>query len=111
MMNITFGDNVRILSSPETDERGLAGKEGQVHGETTPSVTLVEVIGEVKNDYAINVSIDGMDSELWFAPELLELVDNAGVPGTVIGTNRAVVGPTETGNKPVPIPTKKGCRS
>lgn len=89
-MNITFGDNVRILSSPETDERGLAGKEGQVHGETTPSVTLVEVIGEVKNDYAINVSIDGMDSELWFAPELLELVDHAEGTETVIGNYRAV---------------------
>ena len=47
-MIVTFGGNVRILSSPETDERELSGKTGHVYGETTPSVTTVEVIGEVK---------------------------------------------------------------
>lgn len=89
-MTITFGDNVRILSSPETDERELSGKTGQVYGETTPSVTAVEVIGEVKNDYAINVSIEELRSEFWFAPELLELVDHAEGTEIVIGNYRAV---------------------
>ncbi len=89
-MSIAFGDNVRILSSPETDEKGLAGKTGQVYGETTPSVTAIEVIGEVKDDYAFNVSIEGIGSELWFAPELLELVDHAEGTEIVIGNYRAV---------------------
>ena len=89
-MSITFGDNVRILSSPETDEKNLSGKIGQVYGETTPSVTAIDVIGEVKNDYAINVSIEEMGSEFWFAPELLELVDHAEGTEIVIGNYRAV---------------------
>lgn len=89
-MNIGFGDNVRILSSPETDERDLSGKTGQVYGETTPSITAVEVIGEVKNDYAINVSIDELDSEFWFAPDLLELIDHAEGTEIIIGNSRAV---------------------
>jgi hypothetical protein len=89
-VNITFGDNVRVLSSPETDKRNLSGKIGQVYGETTPSVTAVEVIGEVKNDYAIYVSIEGLGSEFWFASELLELVDHAEGTEIVIGDYRAV---------------------
>ena len=61
-----------------------------MYGETTPSVTAVEVIGEVRNDYAINVAIEGIGSELWFAPELLELVDHAEGTEIVIGSYRAV---------------------
>ena len=53
--SISFGDHVRVRSTPLTEERGLAGLDGNVHGETTPSVTGVEVIGELKSDYAINV--------------------------------------------------------
>lgn len=89
-MNITFGDNVRVLSSPETDEQGLSGKTGQVYGETTPSVTSVDVIGEVKNDYAINVSIEELGSEFWFAPQLLEFIDHAEGTEIVIGDYQAV---------------------
>jgi hypothetical protein len=89
-MSITFGDNVRILSSPETDAEGLSGKTGQVYGETTPSVTSVNVIGEAKNDYAINVSIEELGTEFWFAPELLELIDHAEGSEIVIGNYRAV---------------------
>lgn len=89
-MKIAFGDNVRILSSHETDELNLSGKAGQVYGETTPSVTAVEVIGEVKNDYAINVSIEELGSDFWFAPELLELIDHAEGTEIVIGKYRAI---------------------
>ncbi len=53
--SISFGDHVRVRSTPLTEVRGLAGLDGNVHGETTPSVTGVEVIGELKSDYAINV--------------------------------------------------------
>ena len=89
-MSITVGDNVRVLSSPETDEKGLSGKTGQVYGETTPSVTSVEVIGEVKDDCAINVSIEDVGSEFWFSPELLELIDHAEGTEIVIGNYKAV---------------------
>lgn len=79
-MNISFGDNVRILSSPETDKIGLSGKTGNVYGETTPSITDVEVIGALKNDYALNVCVDDDGSTYWFSPDLLEFIDHA--PGT-----------------------------
>src|SRR5882672_11512948 len=51
----SFGDNVRIRSSVETISNGVAGLVGQVYGQTTPSVTGVEVIGKLESDYAINV--------------------------------------------------------
>lgn len=79
---ISFGDNVRVLSSDITIQKGLVGLTGQVYGETTPSCTGVEVIGELKSDYAINVHFEERNESLWFAPELLEFVNHA--PGTVI---------------------------
>ena len=39
-----FGDNVRIRSTPLTEELGFAGLSGSIYGETTPSVTSIEVI-------------------------------------------------------------------
>ena len=75
--NISFGDNVRVRSTPVTEERGLAGLSGQVYGETTPSVMDVEVIGQPKTDYAINVFFETQKKSYWFASDLLELVDHA----------------------------------
>lgn len=72
---IGFGDNVRVREAPATVAAGVAGLAGQVYGETTPSVMDVEVIGETANDYAINVYFEERDESLWFAPDLLELVD------------------------------------
>jgi hypothetical protein len=65
---ISFGDNVRVRAAPLTQELGLAGMAGQVYGETTPSVTNVEVIGEIQEDYAINVFFDDRNEGFWFAP-------------------------------------------
>jgi len=81
-MTISFGDNVRIVKTPETIETGLAGLIGNVSGETTPSITNVEVIGELKEDYAFNVFFDERQEGFWFAPDLLEFIDHA--PGTEI---------------------------
>lgn len=79
---IGFGDNVRVRETPETIELGLAGRLGQVFGETTPSVTSVTVIGSTDHDYAINVNFDDVLGEYWFAADQLELMDHA--PGTEI---------------------------
>ena len=73
----TFGDNVRIRVTRETGEAGVAGLEGQVYGETTPSVTGVEVIGTASDDHALNVHFEGRGEALWFAPEVVEFVDHA----------------------------------
>lgn len=79
---IGFGDSVRVLTTAVTEEAGVAGLQGQVYGETTPSVTDVDVIGSADDDYAINVHFEDEADGLWFAPDLLELVDHA--PGTII---------------------------
>jgi len=52
----SFGDYFRIRSSVETESKGVAGLMGQVFGQTTPSETGVEVIGELTFDYAINTA-------------------------------------------------------
>ena len=51
--------------------------EGQVYGETTPSVTGIEVVGNLRDDFAINVFFESRDTSYWFAPELLEFLDHA----------------------------------
>ena len=79
---VSFGDNVRVLPTIRTEEQGVAGLLGQVYGWTTPSVTGVEVIGEVHDDYAINVFFADRNESFWFTAELLEFVDHA--PGTEI---------------------------
>ncbi|MFM8593732.1 MAG: hypothetical protein ACKOCK_05000, partial [Chloroflexota bacterium] len=81
-MNVTFADNVRIRATEETEAVGVAGLKGQVFGETTPSVTGVEVIGTLAADFAVNVHIEERGEAFWFAPELVELIDHA--PGTEI---------------------------
>jgi hypothetical protein len=68
----------------------VSGKIGQVYGETTPSVTSVDVIGRVTDDFAINVSIEGVEEQYWFAPDLLEFVDHGAGTEIVIGNHRAV---------------------
>jgi hypothetical protein len=80
--NISFGDRVRVRATPVTEERGLAGLTGQVYGETTPSLMGVEVIGETKTDYALNVFFESQKKSYWFASDLLEFIDHA--PGTEI---------------------------
>lgn len=78
----SFGDNVRIRVTKETEDAGVAGLEGQVCGQTTPSVTGVYVIGPASDDYAVNVHFEGRGEALWFAPELVELLNHA--PGSEI---------------------------
>jgi len=78
----TFGNKVRIRKTPETEEKRLAGKEGEVYGQTTPSMMDFEIIGDLKRDFAINVHFEDLGDSFWFAEELLEYLDNG--QGTVI---------------------------
>jgi len=82
----TLGDNVRIRESPDTQSKGVAGLTGQVYGQTTPSQTGVEVIGEGNSDYAINVFFKDRNESFWFAPALVEFIDHgAGTEVTIAG--------------------------
>jgi hypothetical protein len=82
---LSFGDNVRVRSTPETVTLGIAGLAGQVYGFTTPSVTGVSVIGDTGDDYALNVSISGRGSDFWLAAHLLEFIDHA--PGMTVSVD------------------------
>jgi hypothetical protein len=92
---VPFGnwfDKVRVRATPLTEAIGLAGRTGQVYGETVPSTSGVgrdEIIGELVEDYAVNVHFDELKKDVWFTRDLLEFVDHA--PGTQItigGTTR-----------------------
>jgi hypothetical protein len=47
-----------------------------VYGETTPSSTGVEIVGETRDDYAVCVHFAEPDRDLWLPEESLELVDH-----------------------------------
>ena len=79
---VSFGDNVRIIAAPVTEELGISGLRGEVYGETTPSVTGIEVIGASETDAAINVYIEELQKDFWLSPDLVELIDHA--PGSTI---------------------------
>jgi hypothetical protein len=81
--HLTFGDNVRVRHTPETERVGLAGLTGSISGLTTPSVTAVRVHGEPTEDFALAVMFDDPAIErAWFSEDLLEFIDHA--PGTTI---------------------------
>jgi hypothetical protein len=80
---VEFGDEVRIVSTPDTDARAYAGRIGVCKGVTTPSYSGVEVIGEAPNDRALSVRFDDTGEEVWFSADLVEFVSCA--EGTVIG--------------------------
>lgn len=75
-LTLSFGDNVRVRVTVVTEAAGLAGLPGQVHGFTTPSVTGITALGDVKDDRAFNVFFKAHDKDFWLAPELLEFVDH-----------------------------------
>jgi hypothetical protein len=79
---ITFGNRVRIRTTPQATAAGLAGELGEVRGETTPSVTGVDVIGSTESDRALHVHVDHLDRGAWFSVDMLEFIDHG--PGTVI---------------------------
>ena len=82
MTTISFGDTVRIRATAETEHLGLSGRTGLVQGWTTPSVTGVEVVGDVVHDRALSVKVEGRDDALWLDPDLAEFVDHtAGLAG------------------------------
>jgi hypothetical protein len=92
---LSFGDNVRIRDTPLTQSLGLAGLTGTVLGETTPSVTGIEVIGEIKSDFAVSVLLDVRDESPWLSPELVEFLDHS--PGITCSIGDHSIVRSETG--------------
>jgi hypothetical protein len=88
--SLGFGDNVRVRYAPSTEAIGIAGHVGQIYGETTPSVTNPEVVGELLRDYAINVSFPELGRDIWLAEQLLEFVDHGAGTTMTIGETTLV---------------------
>ncbi len=88
--SIGFGDNVKIRPTRETEKIGLAGFTGQVYGETTPSITAVEVIGELTEDFAINVHIEEKNEAFWFSEDQLEFLNHGAGTEITVGNIKAV---------------------
>ena len=85
----TFGNKVRIKRATETEEKGLADMEGEVYGQTTPSMMNLEIIGNLKEDIAINVHFENLGKSFWFAKDLIEHLDNGqGVEITLDGIDK-----------------------
>ena len=80
--DISYGDNVRIRRTAETERLGIAEMIGNVYGETNPSESKVTVVGDLSSDYALNVYFEKLDTGFWIAPQLLEFVNHA--PGTEV---------------------------
>ncbi len=65
---LTMGDNVRMRHADLTRALGIAGKAGSIRGETRPSTSGVEVLGELSEDYAVAVFFDHLELMFWFLP-------------------------------------------
>ena len=111
---VPFGnwfDRVRVRATSITEAAGLAGRIGQVYGETVPSSSGVgreEIIGELKEDYAVNVHFDELNKSAWLTRDLLEFVDHA--PGTQItvgGTTRVRTATGEWIENPAKPPPRR----
>src|SRR5215467_12253269 len=84
--SIAFGDNVKVRDTQVTRARSLSGLKGQVYGHTTPSITRVEVIGDLTSDFALNVHFPELGQAFWFAPELLDFIDHGACTVIRVGT-------------------------
>lgn len=71
-----FGDRVRIRITPVTEAAGIAGLEGDIHGESVPSASGVEVLGDAADDFVLNVYLEARGEGYWLAPEHVELIDH-----------------------------------
>ena len=87
--SVGFGSTVRIKSTPETEAAGYAGKEAICSGESIPSTSGVEVFGQLREDYAVSVSLLESEDEIWLDPSLLELVhDGVGMTIELEGVDK-----------------------
>jgi len=94
---VSFGDRARVVDTPLTASRGLAGREGTVHGHTTPSLRYVsDVVGESEMDVAVALSFDNRQPDVWIAAELVEYVDRPADAEIVIGDHCLIRAPDGT---------------
>ncbi len=89
-MRPSLGDRVRIRRTAVTHQAAIAGLEGQIYGETVPSLSGVQVLGPCPDDFALNVYIEERGSDHWLAPEHVEFMDHAPGLETQVAGKRLV---------------------
>lgn len=68
-----MGDNVRIVTTSETERLNFAGRIGMVYGVTQPSSSgVTDVVGNLHSDLAVNVHFTDLDKQYWFSEELIQ---------------------------------------
>jgi hypothetical protein len=73
MIRPGFGDRVRIVSTPETEASGFAGRVGEVWSESDPAASGVgPVIGDRGESLAVSVLFESSRDVVWFAPQLVK---------------------------------------
>ena len=72
-----FAGRAKVLATPLTTSLGFADRIGVIYGQTTPSQSGVDVVGEITDDYAVNVYFEELDLAVWFGERVLELVEAA----------------------------------
>jgi hypothetical protein len=77
---IRSGDKVRIRGTPATLAAELAGRTGRVTPETPDSMPEQQMIGMPATGEPCCVYFDELEHSCWFAPHLLELVEDAPAP-------------------------------
>ena len=70
-------------------------------------MTGVEAIGVPDNDFAYNVGFDEPGTDVWFAPQLVELVDHSPGLEITIGDKRLVRGHDGAWHRPRRWPFKR----
>ena len=86
-----FGDKVRILPTLATETAGISGLLGCIYGETRPSVTEVSVIGELSDDYAVNVFVEKLNKDFWLDPSLVAFVEHGAGELAIDGSDEKFV--------------------
>jgi hypothetical protein len=72
---------VRIVSAPETEATGFAGRVGEVWSESKrPGSGIGPVIGDRGDRLAFSVLFESTEDVVWFAPHLLRRVGRPGFP-------------------------------
>jgi hypothetical protein len=76
-----FGDRVRIVTAPDTEASGFAGRIGEVWSESEPPARAIgPVIGDRGDGDAVSVLFEDTGDVVWFARHLVKRVERATSP-------------------------------
>jgi hypothetical protein len=96
--NLTSGDKVRVQTSAEAIDAGLAGMVGEVISTSTSIDADFAVIGKIGTGGVVNVSFQEREGTFWFARNQLGKVGSSET--AVIKNTEGEMQPIEAKSKP-----------